>query len=682
MTKNPNVTPKKWHPFEPNKKTGKMEGGYLENTHDKNLAPNEHKIYKDGVEEYFFLAPELVELFESLEFRQVELVVSWLEQTTRIGQRTLTEFNPFWAIPAWTIDQLDALFQTKAGYLPVIDPARLFLSYLGTKITGKPQKLYKSMQEYKALAGKTQALARFMDMDKGTVDEILSMKPRKKIRIPIIGDPFDLLSLPSNIIEISTRAMEYQRSLELGKSQAEAIHNASHVTVNFLQRGTLKNSERARQSIASVMFLRSMGNIYWKVGRTLKERPGRTALVTAALAATASLALWHALAALDDDEREEYIDYLANLPIEQLIRYVHIPSPWFGGGYVTIRIPEPLGATIGMATMTTVARYRANEYKADEYVDGLLSALPYMPFESGKGSFPEDIGAGLGRTVLSFIPQFAKPGLEAYLNYKVYPELLPIVPQHLIDSADPRYQYSEYNSDVAKFVGNYLNWSPAKIDHFVKGYLGEVGRTVMNIPNYGKYVKRKNLLWQGLHSNVTRGRKWNQFYDAWKHTRRANFAISKGLATDEQNVTNVYLRSKLQSKLHESLTAIRDKFKDDEKFPEGVSVEMFKLMQESSDADYYDMPYGIAVFDVYTKMLRMQALLSKSGVIKGEVVFDDEFMDAAKQFKTKPQDSGNILRKNFKAHALSEWMELNGWDYQKAEREFERFEALFPTLVP
>ena len=337
-----------------------------------------------------------------------------------------------------------------------------------------------------------------------------------------------------------------------------------------------------------------------------------------------------------------------------------------------------------MATMTTVARYRANEYKADEYVDGLLSALPYMPFESGKGSIGKDIGAGLGKTALSFVPHYAKPGAEAYLNYKVYPELLPIVPPHLIESADPRHQYSEYNSEVAKIVGNYMNWSPAKIDHWVKGYFGEGGRTVMNIFNYGRYVKRKNFLWQGLHSNVTRGRKWNQFYDAWGHTRRANFAISKGLATDEKNLTNIYLRSKLQSKLHDTLTAIKDEFRDGEdgKFPEGVSVEMFKLMEESADADYYSMPYGIAVFDVYVKMIRMQSLLLKSGVIQGKVVFDDEFMDAAKQFKTKPQDSGNILSKNFKAHALSEWMELNDWDYQKAEREFERLEALFPTLVP
>ena len=396
------------------------------------------------------------------------------------------------------------------------------------------------------------------------------------------------------------------------------------------------------------------------------------------------MAIDHALAALDDEEREEYIDYLANLPIEQLVRYAYIPSPWFGKGFVTIRIPEQIGSITAMGYMTIVARYRANEYKADEYVDALLSALPYMPFESGKGSIGKNIAAGLEKTALSFFPQYGKPLLEVTINRKVYPEVLPIVPQHLIDDADPEYQYSEYSSDVAKFLGNYLNYSASKLDHLVKGYTGEVGRSLFNLPNYGKYIKRKNVLWQGMHSNVTRGRKWNQFYESWEHTRKANFAISKGLTTDEKNVTNVYLRSKLQSKLHDALTAITDNYRDDKagKFPEGVSVEMFKLLQESSDADYYDMPYGIAVFDVYTKMLRMEILLDKAGVIKGKVVFDDEFMDAAKQFKTKPQDSGNILRKNFKAHVLSEWMEMNGWGYQKAEREFERFEALFPNLVP
>ena len=53
-----------------------------------------------------------------------------------------------------------------------------------------------------------------------------------------------------------------------------------------------------------------------------------------------------------------------------------------------------------------------------------------------------------------------------------------IVPQRLED-LEPKLQYDEYTTNVAKFIGNITGQSPKKIDYIMKQYSGDLGRLVM-----------------------------------------------------------------------------------------------------------------------------------------------------------------------------------------------------------
>ena len=79
-----------------------------------------------------------------------------------------------------------------------------------------------------------------------------------------------------------------------------------------------------------------------------------------------------------------------------------------------------------------------------------------------------------GKPEGNLLPTFGKPIIENWGNENFFLER-PIVPEGKKDLKAP-YQYSRYTSESAKYLGQWMNWSPAKIENLIRGYSGGTGR--------------------------------------------------------------------------------------------------------------------------------------------------------------------------------------------------------------
>ena len=90
------------------------------------------------------------------------------------------------------------------------------------------------------------------------------------------------------------------------------------------------------------------------------------------------------------------------------------------------------------------------------------------------------------------IPSAAQPLLECWMNYDLFRKRN-IVPQHeLQDKRSAYLQYDQKTSELAKFLGEETNLSPRKIDHFIFGFTGNLGREAMRILDSATGAKEYN----------------------------------------------------------------------------------------------------------------------------------------------------------------------------------------------
>ena len=80
------------------------------------------------------------------------------------------------------------------------------------------------------------------------------------------------------------------------------------------------------------------------------------------------------------------------------------------------------------------------------------------------------------------VPTIARPLAENYTNFDIFSGL-PVVSRGQ-EMKEPAFQYTDKTSEIAKVIGQSINYSPIKIDHILKGYLGYMGSTLGQMSNY------------------------------------------------------------------------------------------------------------------------------------------------------------------------------------------------------
>jgi hypothetical protein len=442
--------------------------------------PNVIRIFRNGKREFYRAGPEFIAVAKQLRPKEFDTFAWLLRIPSSTFTRLTTSANPLFAAGNLTVDQFSALAQTKTGFKPIVDPAKSFYKYVTSD---------KGLQAYKAMGGQRQTLASFFDLSPDQIANKLAggeTKTEKALRI--FDSSIGVLEVPANMSEIMTRYSEFARAKAMGKTDSEAMFMAAEITTPFQLQGNI-GGRVGQDWVKSIPYFNSIIQVLYKFGRSAKGNPKRMASVMAGLLtvglSSAVFMMKHA------SEKQKRL--FAEQPVRNASRYLYFPSP-DGEALIKIRIPEQMGVFTGMGYLYIQEHYGGNEATFDDYLKVAESTLP----EQVQVWNP-------GKALFSWVPQAFKPGIQTAFNFKVFPEIGPIVPFYM-QNRKPSEQYNAYTSRVAKAIGQWMNISPSKTEFLVRNQLGAIGGLTMGkVPGNPLYIQEKEF--------VMTGRSYNKFYD-------------------------------------------------------------------------------------------------------------------------------------------------------------------------
>jgi hypothetical protein len=233
----------------------------------------------------------------------------------------------------------------------------------------------------------------------------------------------------------AVRAHQYMPYQQVGTSKSLAYLRRMMPFVNPPIQGLARDIAAARGRV---------GNMTRKQGRNaLAWRLAKYAMFTAMYAAFMS----------GDDEYENQSDEQQD-------------NNFFIGG-ARIPVPQelkPLKVAIERGTRAWVL----NAPKSDMEDGAIAGAVLRKMWEVVAGFAP--------------IPTAFRPLIETKGNYNIFSGLPIVGPGQ--QRKEPAYQYTDRTSEIARYLGKTLNYSPIKIDHLIKGYGGYMGSTLAQATNY------------------------------------------------------------------------------------------------------------------------------------------------------------------------------------------------------
>jgi hypothetical protein len=233
----------------------------------------------------------------------------------------------------------------------------------------------------------------------------------------------------------AVRAHQYMPYQQVGTSKSLAYLRRMMPFVNPPIQGLARDIAAARGRV---------GNMTRKQGRNaLAWRLAKYAMFTAMYAAFMS----------GDDEYENQSDEQQD-------------NNFFIGG-ARIPVPQelkPLKVAIERGTRAWVL----NAPKSDMEDGAIAAAVLRKMWEVVAGFAP--------------IPTAFRPLIETKGNYNIFSGLPIVGPGQ--QRKEPAYQYTDRTSEIARYLGKTLNYSPIKIDHLIKGYGGYMGSTLAQATNY------------------------------------------------------------------------------------------------------------------------------------------------------------------------------------------------------
>tara|TARA_R110001632_G_scaffold29506_6_gene78334 strand:- start:615 stop:10103 length:9489 start_codon:yes stop_codon:yes gene_type:complete len=398
----------------------------------------------NGEKKTFELNDPLV--FEALKpiGESYEMLSTILGAPANLLRETVTR-DPGFIIVNMMRDTLSSYVTSGSKYKPVIDTVANFASGMET------------LEKYGIVGGydlvnDPKDLKKFFDKElrrRGIApDQGLGSKAFNKT----LGAVWEMLGTATTMSDAATRKAVFDDVLARTGNEAEAAFQALEV-INFARRGS---NPVARLLFTAIPFLnariqgldvfyRAFAGKYSADSEASRKAIAGRAISRGLLLTTITGLYWGLVS--DDDEYKLQSDEVRdnNWIIPTGTGYpIKIPIP-FEVGLVFKTIPErAIDAAYGEATD---AREMAQSVKR-----GLMSTLEVNP---------------LG------IQAFA-PAIEAALNHNFYTGR-PIVPYYIDQGLAAGFQSRVGTNKLAEYVGESLNISPMKIEHFISGYLGTIG---------------------------------------------------------------------------------------------------------------------------------------------------------------------------------------------------------------
>lgn len=581
-----------------NKDTGMISYPQM---NDKNLVP----VWKNGKPTFYKANKPLLAMAETMRPQELHTALYLAKYATNIFSRLTTSANPLFPLVNLPVDTISAWMNTKAGFKPVVSQAKslvdlgkfAFEEFFGKienvskwydRIRAKPIKsLSKEDQslfaKYLALGGSTQTLSGYYEM---SPDEMIAaIRGDSKLKRAVKNiDTFTLgiLEFPSNTSEYLTRFAEFKRAKEKGFSDDVAMYMASEVSVPFIQQGYF-GGKFGQEFVRTIPYMNASIQVMAKFIKTSKENPAQVALVGGAIAAlTISMALM-TMALSDDDD----IRALASQEPEDLSKFIYIPNAIGGGkGFTKIRVPEQIGWIGAVSTMAIMQQHQNIKYNMGDYRRAVTAQVPrqFNVFEPTQA-------------LLSLQPQIVRPTYEVITNTRAYPTIRNIVPDFMRKKL-PEYQYDEYTSETAKFIGKYMNASPKLVDYFIKSQFGKVPSAAIDIME-SIYFDRERKTAKSLtqiesKEFITRGRNMEEFYKNltyWRQVKGSKKNILEPQDYSEEDKIHL-LQSAYQYEIMENIVSdIHDMTKDGVAIPESIQKKLFSVIQDINEAE---KPYIIA----------------------------------------------------------------------------------------
>lgn len=393
-------------------------------------AENILTVLEKGQRNFYQVHPDLYRALQGLDQESTHVLVRILSMPARSLRTGATALGPefVWRNPAR--DTLDAFFQSKTGFKPVVDTAR------GLFHVVKRDDLY---HEWQRSGGQHAAM---VSLDRTTLQKSLKELLRSQTAF-VVRHPIEALRMFSETTEAATRVGEYARARKQGLTPRAAGFGSREVAIDFARMGA---KTRALNSIIAFWNAAVQGTD--KFLRTHRDNPMGTAAKAVAGVTLPSLLLY--MVNRDDPRYGE-------LPRWQKDFFWIVPI-----GDQLWRIPKPF--LWGMVYGSSVERIA-------EWID---THDPAAFDELGKSLWES--------TMPEAVPTAAAPLLEAWANKSFFTGR-PLEPQYL-QQIEPEYRAQPYTSQFSRQMARALaqggiHVSPIKLDNAIFGYTGSFGRTVV-----------------------------------------------------------------------------------------------------------------------------------------------------------------------------------------------------------
>ena len=399
-------------------------------------------FFENGVKKYLQTDVAVVRAVNNMTIPQMDWFTKFLRIGTMLLRNFATVFNPAFAFRNLARDYQDAFLYSKYGLFSPMDFVRGFIHAV------KQDDVY---SEWMAAGG---AQASFWSVDRDyTEASINNLTKRGLKKYTSIKGFLDLFSRLGEWSELGTRIGYFEKAKKaIAEKNGGKVDRAALVTAALESRDLMDFARGGQASRAwnnAVAFANANLQGWDKFYRTFDPRNGRwktkewqRAMINLALTSVAPAVLCFMMCGDEDWYKNDLQDYEKQ-------------NYWILGE--NLRVPKGLDFGIRFFSNLTENVLNSAYNKDPKAFNSWWKPL-------------KDSAPGL-------IPTGLEPIIECLTNYDMFRQRV-IVPQYQ-QKLPALSQYDANTTSLAKFIGETANISPRKVDHFLFGYTGNLGREIL-----------------------------------------------------------------------------------------------------------------------------------------------------------------------------------------------------------
>ncbi len=439
------------------------------------------QVYKNGKRVLYELDPDLHAAIAGLDLESTNIIVKALAIPAR-ALRAGATLTPEFSLRNVMRDPFSAFVFSKTGFIPVLDTIKGFFHAVGR------DDMYQAFR----VGGGGHSMLVSLDRShlQTNMKELLNDTTTAGRVKNIVQHPIESLRIMSELFEASNRVDEFSRGTIHYDRRIAAVLKDAVAAPNTLDTSkpfkTYKVAGKSRQAENTKASLEKFANVlekekvinasfgarevtldfarigaqaralnqiiaFWnarlegldKIARSFRDRPVISTMKSMAAITVPSMLLW---AVNKDDERYQELPMWEKMLFWHIITDKHI---W--------RIPKPFELGILFGSIP------------ERIMDWMTNRDPQ--------ALKEIQHTLLTTTLPSFWPTGILPFWETWANKSRFLNR-PIVGRGQ-EKLEPRYQSRPWTGETAKAIGNILNYSPSKIEHFVIGFTGGLGKLAL-----------------------------------------------------------------------------------------------------------------------------------------------------------------------------------------------------------